>query len=493
MSFRSLLLFFGLIVIVVLSFSIYAARHYPLLNSDDALNILMTYYYELPNDFYCWGQDRGGTLIPLIGQVPHKFFGLSAVNSVSVSNYFILLLGFLGFSSLFKKNTTKILFAILWFFPAIRFIDLMRFPIGVQYSLIGFSIFFINRIDFLNKKTFLNHLYFLLIILLLTLAIWVSDLAIVSVILLVSVLAFHHFIIKNNWKVRPVGIAYILIGIVGIYSFIRYAKSFATVVTQSYTKFNNWESIGTALEILKNELLNVLFFLNGDWLYTIFAWLTILFLASLIISYFNERIITLIKTNRWVLFFALDFIVIFGVLLVSKWVFLNGMGRWYFVTSYISFSMLILLLFDNLQLSGRKRAVLSSLFFAIVIIGSLSTVYHLKFIRPKSFQSQIDRKSELLTLGEIGIIGEFWNSYICACPDPAKIKATAHDKSNVRNLKLVDEVFAQPKLYLVRDMWMKEFPDTIEQFGFLLTKKGEEFRLADCVLCEYDKIKREKD
>jgi hypothetical protein len=116
-------------VIVVVSFFLYSSRFYPLLNSDDALNILMTYYYDLPNDFYCWGQDRGGTFIPLISQIFHKTFGFSAVLSVSFSNYFVLLIGYLGFSSLFKSKKTKLLFALVWFFPPIRFIDLTRFQL----------------------------------------------------------------------------------------------------------------------------------------------------------------------------------------------------------------------------------------------------------------------------------------------------------------------------------------------------------------------------
>jgi hypothetical protein len=52
-------------IIILLSFSFYSSNFYPLLSSDDALNILMAHYYHLPHDIYCWGQDRGGTLIPL--------------------------------------------------------------------------------------------------------------------------------------------------------------------------------------------------------------------------------------------------------------------------------------------------------------------------------------------------------------------------------------------------------------------------------------------
>lgn len=478
--------------IVVISFFLYSSRFYPLLNSDDALNVLMTYYYDLPNDFYCWGQDRGGTFIPLISQIFHKILGFSAVLSVSFSNYLVLLIGYIGFSSLFKNKTTKLLFALLWFFPPIRFIDLTRFPIGVQYSLIGISIYFINRINFINKNWINNHLLLICSIISLSISIWVSDLAIVTISVLVIILSFYYFIIEQNKSINKYILIYSAGGIIGISLFIKYAKSFATAVTTNYTKFNNWDTFKGAVNILKEAFLEVLSFKNDELFYSIYVWLAVVFCLFLAVSYFNKNFIKLLKSNKWISFFIVDFCAIFGVILLSKWVFLNKMGRWYFVTSYISFSLFSLLLFDNIQLGAIKRKVATSLLFLTIIIGSLSTIHYLKFISPKRLSSQIKLRSEFLTLGEIGIIGEFWNSYISACPDPSRIKATAHDKSGIRNQKLVDEVFAQPNLYVIKDMWMKDFPDTLFQFGYMLKKSGNSFRLGDCDVNKYDKVKRKQ-
>ena len=476
--------------IVVISFFLYSSRFYPLLNSDDALNVLMTYYYDLPNDFYCWGQDRGGTFIPLISQIFHKILGFSAVLSISFSNYLVLLVGYFGFSSLFKNKTTKLLFALLWFFPPLRFIDLTRFPIGVQYSLLGISIYLINRIDFVNKKMIYNHLHLIGSILLLSISIWVSDLTIVSISVLLIVLSFYYFLIEKRKGINKYILIYCAGGIIGISLFIKYIKTFATAVTTNYTKFNNWDTFKGAINILKGEFLEVLSFQNDELFYSIYAWLVIVFCLFLAGSYFNNSFFKLLKSNKWIAFFIVDFFAIFGVILLSKWVYLNGMGRWYFVTSYISFSILILLLFDNLQLNGIKRKVATSFLFLSIVIGSYSTIHFLKFINPKSLRSQISVRSEFLSLGNIGIIGEFWNSYISACPDPLRIKATAHDKSGIRNQKLVDEVFAQPNLYVIKDMWMNEFPDTLFQFGYILKKNGDSFKLGDCDVNKYDKIKR---
>ena len=61
-----------------------------------------------------------------------KGFGASAMTAVSLSNYLVLILGYVGFSSLIKSRYGKLVFALIWFFPFQRFIDLTRYTIGVE-------------------------------------------------------------------------------------------------------------------------------------------------------------------------------------------------------------------------------------------------------------------------------------------------------------------------------------------------------------------------
>lgn len=190
-----------LLAIVLLSFFLYSSRFYPLLNSDDALNVLMAHYYKLPDCFYCWGQDRGGTLIPLLSQIFIKLFGFSALFSVSLSNYLILILGFIGLSSLIKSKYYKVVFAIIWFLPFQRFVDITRFPIGVEYSLLGMAIYFICKIE--DKQmtcVFKRHALLFMTMLTLIVSVWVSDLSLVSIVILIVVFCRHlHFIIHGSY------------------------------------------------------------------------------------------------------------------------------------------------------------------------------------------------------------------------------------------------------------------------------------------------------
>jgi hypothetical protein len=66
------------------------------------------------------------------------------------------------------------------------------------------------------------------------------------------------------------------------------------------------------------------------------------------------------------------------------------------------------------------------------------------------------------------------------------IKATPNDKAHVRNFSLVDSVFSQPHLYLIKDMWLDSFPETIDQFGRRLVRKGVSFDMGGCRVNEYE-------
>jgi len=445
----------------------------------------MTYYFKLPHDLYYWGQDRGGNLTPLIGQLFHKVLGLSAVTSISLSNHLVLIAGYIGLSSLFKKIYTKALFAIVWFFPPINFIELTRYAIGIQYSLIGLSVFLITKINFHRKRKLSNHLILIVIVVIMTASVWVSDLAIVSISLIVIILTGFHFIRTKEITIKRTLIYYTFFGALVCFWFIRYAKGSATEAITDYMKFNNWDTFLQGLVILKDRMIEIYNFQSIEIFYSLYAWFILGITLFMLISILNKNVHVPSNTQPWLIFFLLDFIIVFGVILLSKWVYLNSMGHWYFVASYISFSMVLLILFDNLKLSLSSYRIVAVILSLTILVGSLSTIHYLKFVRPKTLRSRIAVRSEFLNLGEIGIIGEYWNSYITACPDPSRIKATPHDKSTIRNPQLVDAVFSQENLYIIKDMWMDSFPDTLNQFGHVLVKEGNPFRIGDCNVNKY--------
>ena len=474
---------------ISLSFLFYSSNFYPLLNSDDALNILMAHYYKLPNDFYCWGQDRGGTLIPLLSQIFINIFSCSAVTSVSLSNYLILIAGFIGFSGLFKKRSSKLLFAIFWFFPFQRFIDLLRFPIGVQYSLIGLSIFLIRKVDTQNPyKDKKDHIFSFLAISLLTISIWVSDLSIVSIAVLLFTIILFGYRQQKKLLTNKFFWIYVLVGIIISSVSISIAKSFAQAKAEDYLLFNNYSNFIRASKMLFQSLCDVLWFQSGELFVSLYLYFVLIFIFALAITLLWKRIPINISSNKWIFFFLFDFLAVFSTFLAMHWVLANEMGRWYFVASYISLAILTILIIEEIENRINTKIFLSSLYL-IAIVGAISPILTMKFVNPKTLKSRISVVGEFRKLGEIGVIAEFWNSFITSCPDPDKIKAVPHDKCYIRNQKLIDEVFLQPNIYIIKDMWMNNFPDTLTQFGYQLVKQGNNFKIGDCDVCKYTKIK----
>jgi len=184
-------------------------------------------------------------------------------------------------------------------------------------------------------------------------------------------------------------------------------------------------------------------------------------------------------------------VIVFTIILSSKWTNLNGVPRRYFVCNYISFWIVFLITFESFKEIKFHRP-LSILLMATVLIGGLGTIYNFKYISPKRLTPTIHIVSEFENLGKIGIISEYWNSYVSSASNPSQIKATPNDMSEVRNQNLVDSVFAQPDIYVIKDMWMNTFPDSLEQFGYVLLKSGDEFRIGGCHVCKYQKMKLSK-
>ena len=488
---KKFIYFFLIVIIVFLSFSFYSSLFYPALNSDNAVTILMVHYFKLPHDLYCWSLDRFGSLIPLIAQIPNKLFNLSTLLSESITRYLILLLGFLAFSSFFDSRFYKIIFAVVWFLPPIRLIDITQFSFGIHYSLMAIACYLIklsenSRIQ--NKKASYHIILFCATLILIT-TIWVSDMALVSVTIILCVWLFYF--IKEKKLTKPIfmnpQLYYVLCGIITGYCFIHYAKS-TCQERYDYKIFGDFNTIKQTITIFLITLKDFFIFKADEPFTSIYSYMVVVILGIIIV------IVRKIKINdnskkKWGLIFLLDAIILFSIIIVSKWTFINHVPRRYFTCTYIAFSFTILLIFDNLSINKMLANFFKIFIFVTVFIGGIGSIYNLKYIWPKTLTPTVKIVGEFQQLGKIGVIAEYWNSYITSCVNPDMIKATPHDKTGaVRNYKIVDEVFKQKNIYVIKDMWLATFPDTLNQFGRILVKNGNEFKIGNCNVCKYNKL-----
>lgn len=471
---------------ILISFFLYSATFYPSLQSDHALNILMASDYSFPDTIYCWGQDRGGTFVPLFSQIFILGLGLSPIIAVSLTNYLLLTLGFLGYSQLFRNKVLMIPFSFVWFFPFQRFIDITSYPIGMSYSLLGISLFFILKIN-TNKhlvKNIRNLLNILTTGFIWLCSVWVSDLMYIT--LITIGIAFFLYIIFNKEKIqfnyRTAFLCY-LSALSIILIVILKLKSYAKAVTGNFTSINSFEQVRKGFRVIWENIYIALF--KEKPLTIIGTWLMFLIVLTTFI-YIFRNIKSFIKFNDfWISLFLADFLATMLVIFTSHWVYLNGFGRWYFVAPYISFSIVIFLLLDRKGLFGMNHSRIALLLSPILILIHLSTIETI-LKENGEFKRKYSTVEEINKLGNIGIIGGYWQTYILSAVNPEQIKSSTHQKDDIKNPNRIYEVLNQPKIYMIRDSWMDSFPDTLIQFRCHFKKKGKPFYLADANLCEYE-------
>jgi hypothetical protein len=472
--------------IVLLSFFSYSFLYSPVLNSDAAVKVLMAQFLHLPQDLYYWGEDRWGSLIPVIGHFLIITFGLKAVTAVSITYFLIRVAGFIGFQSLFKNAGSKIIFAIIYFLPPLRFIDVLWSAIGIEYSLIGILILLIKKLDVYDDSgaAWRNQILLFSISIFIALTLWVSDASLTTLILLLTILiAFHWKSIRIKKQLFFYTIFCLALSII----FIRYAKDHASNHPENYLKINSLREVIVSLGYIKTAVTGLLTFSVNELWMSIYSWLVIFLVLLTLILIMRNKVHLSRNARMWVLFFVLDAMLIFSLALMSKWVFINEANRRYFFGCYISLSVSLIILLENINLKHTVVSTIRGYVFLIIIIGAISTPYYFKFVWPKSLQSQLDKLSAFGRRGKIGVIGEYWNSYIIACVDPIQIKATPEDHDRVRNAWMAEEVFSQPAIYIIRDDWMNSFPDSLKQFGHVLYRDGNEFQIDHHAVCKYRK------
>jgi hypothetical protein len=486
--------YLSLAIIISISFLYNSSLYSPILNSDDAVVPLMIYDFHFPHDLYYWGANRFGSLIPLIGQVFYRIFLLTPLTSEAITHYLLLILGFWGFSSLFKSKLSKIIFGIIWFLPPLRMIDILKLSQGEQYCLIGMAIYYINKLNenIINKYSLKNHIYLMLVTLLMILSVWVSDLAVITIFILLLVHLIYFVKIHKNKTINVISkfpeFYYIFSGIILCTLFIYFAKSHA-LSENNYYDFFEVKIFINSFKIFIKSIIDLLLFNANEPYTSLYTYCIILILIYLAVIYWKVKFSNF--SLKWSIIFAIDLLSVFVVILSSKWSYLNGVPRRYFVCSYISFWIVLLLTLENINELKIKKSI-HFVVLIVTLLGGLGTILSYKYVWSKTTKPMVEIVKEFEKLGKIGVIADYWNSYIISVNDPENIKATPHDKSNVRNQNLVDEVFKQPNLYVIKDIWMKSFPDTLEQFGYVLLKEGDQFKMGGCDVCKYQKIKMNK-
>ncbi len=521
----------GLVVTLIglLSFRTYAAHLTPNLDSDSAIHILMAADLRLPQDLYYWGQDRLGSLLPLLAHGLLKLTALSPVQAIAYVQYFLLTVGYLCLSSLFKTRFAKLVFAIVWFLPVFDFSTLVitAHPYGPQFALIGLAIVLVNQMQpGLTWASWRWNLLRLLVIgICLTLSLWVSDFSIVFIAALVLLVVAR--VLRQWFRVTTVAqtvairaeipqVQLLRLGLTVLTSslltglglgLIGYAKQSATA-RNNYAQFVNLGQLQANLGRLLAAWWQTVSFRASPWLSLYGLLGTGLLVYWAYRCYRAPRQFRLRSGSEWVYFFGGTALVGFLLLITAWWVYENTTNLRYFVPVYIAGWMAALLLLE--RLSGRVKRI-SLLLVGLIVLCSLAT-------QPQTFAlarppAKVEQLQPLNDLGKAGIIGDYWSSYILCTANPDKLACTSHDLKNripcdlasiqtgpktkaqktenhllfraVRCARCARRALRAKSIYLVQQEWLSDFPPEIQQFNQCLVKTGEPQTIAGYRMAPY--------
>lgn len=458
----------------ILSFcllSIFSSNNY---HSDHAIHVLMSYYLDLPADLYYWGQDRLGSLLPIISHIFVKL-GTDPFITTAVVNQVILTVACVSMIGLLKDIFSKIIFTIIWFFPPIWFNELLLpgHPDSLQIGIIAVIISLTNNLtEESDFKKFASR--YLLILLLTSLSLWIAESSIVTLI-------FPAYLLYRSRTFQTKGRFFSLVFITSLFyavsaTAIMYAKEQA-IQMEGYSKLNS------IVQILDHVILIVSNIITASVSGMAELIFVLVFTVILVFVVLNNLSTRSSETFQFTITVSL---LLLSISIISAWVFENGGAARYFTGSfYFALTAFLIHLNEKPVINAQYSKSLILILAAATLITEMQNAEndspHATYKRLKTYTEG---------MRSLSVIGDYWHSYNIAAIDPSRIIATPHDKSHSRSELMKRKVLLADTIYAIKDYWLESFPDTLSQYGNRYKKHGSSFSFASYTACKYYKLEQ---
>lgn len=487
-------------IIFLISFRDFAAHLAPYLKADHAVHILMAHDLRLPEDLYFWGQDRLGSIVPILGHWLYQVLPISAAAAVGYVQYFLLLIGFICLASLFKNPLAKLIFALAWFFPLDYFKELVQIaqPYGPQFAFLGLALVLMQKLW--NPGVKINSTYRQILITLtvasLWLSLWISDLSIVPMLILSLIIARQAYQQTLKGKIKKTvcitdAINMTLVSLLGL-ALIIFAKQNSSAQNQNYSTFNTFQEAGQIVTKLINSLISTVSFQTyGNVFFSLHAIFALIILTYITYFLIFRAKIEIFQPSIWLYLFIISGIIGFILIIFSHWVYLNDGNLRYFVFVYLCCWLSALFFAEGLR--GKTAQVLLTLLAITALLSSLSLPHYVFSLEKPP--STVQKMAALASLGKAGLIGNYHgSSYLLCSANPELLNCTPYDDpprniERVRCWHCVEKVLNSPMIYLVKEKWLEDFPEQIEQFGQCLMKADNSQKIAGYTMAAYTKSK----
>lgn len=463
-----------LLAMVVVSYFNMAPQYSAHYNYDIGIQILQAHHFDFTSDWYFWGQNRLGSLVPLLGYLVHYTCGIPAIISVGLINYLVLIALFAVYAGFLKKDISKIALAFIIFFPFTWFAQLnwLAYPFSVQLLFLGLVIKILPLIasvdwDTPKPPSMRVSLLLALSVFLSFLSVWMSDYSLVFLFYIYFDFSkkflprFFRLPLLKILQVASCTLISFLFCIVVLYLFKKSAgnEQSATTLFMSSSHFKE------SLKIYFSRFTDVLF-LEGnpvESLIAIFSIICMVYLRKAFVNFNN-------------LFFVLLLLGIFPTITID-WIWINGLPSRYFTPAYFFLAVCLL------------RASETSINLKVnpgMLVCFLCVFQSLPILLFERAPSKYAATSEFRKLGSCGIIAYSDYSYDIAAVSPDSIVASPHSGAQVRNMKLIDQIIRKPVIYLVSNNWLNSFPEYICTLGHWFQRaKTPEFTIQNLTFSKY--------
>jgi hypothetical protein len=438
-----------ILAIGVLSFVYYSALYFKGYNSDQGIHLLMAEGLELPRDLYYRGQDRLGSILPILGHL-FVILGATPLLATSIAQYLLLAGCFFFLRPFFTHPWQRVLLAATLFLPNWAFLE----QVLVGHPYIG-HFFFTSAFLFLYfhpgslKAT---TRYFLLGITAL-LALWSSELALVNFAVFAAVYRKELLTAFRKRSTLLAALTGILLGSL----FVLTAKVYGTHTANFYHFFANGDQMLEAVKRLTHSIYEQAIFEGNKPPARYLFWVVILLGVVLMVK--PRRI------QKLPLYFLLSAAGSMLLVIASYWPTLNDYALRYYTPAFLQLLLFLILT------SFRTKAQIA-LLTAAISLSCYTGIYVLNH-----FSLEVDDRlnreemEHFAKLGNMGIIGSYWNTHAVDALSP-QIVATPYDGHYNRMYEKIPEVLQQDTIVLIRNGFLDALPDSIVQFNRNLVRIG---------------------
>jgi hypothetical protein len=487
--------------VLIIAFSVfyYLPCFFPFLNSDHAIHALMTYDFQLPRDYYYMGQNRLGSLLPMVSFLLNKVIHAHPLYVCSVVHYLFLLLPYLIIEKWISDIWLKLSLLILIFLPFNSYVALLY--IGHPYSQQLFCgtlclLYFIKLHQLLlrsdDRKVSLLKFssYGILCVLFYFLGVWVSEFnAILLLIPLIYLVKYRKVYFKKlGYRQTVLVVTSAALISFSLIKFYQYTKAKA-VPDDTYNNpfITDKASILKEFDFMKQKMAEVFQFNDPNkWLDNTIYFLLFAVIVFLVVNRKKMKEAPATQTLSMALLIV-SCISIF-LLFFSFWNFRSEYCPRYYIPVYLMLAVTLLFYLDRLQ-PGKYVY-----FILFLLISFHCTAYtYLSLIRVNA-SSPLHQYDDFSTLPKGTLIADYWETYLYAAISPTTIHPLTFQEQTCRTWNERDRFMSEKNIYFLNNYHFTDhhFSDTIVQYGYSMVNTGVKYKLKNEEVMLYRIVSRKK-